>query len=549
VTERAPCRYGMGAIPGSNLCERQLMMLTKRGYPRPAATLAIERLGLPSARRQRRSGVAALSASTIRSLVSQGCRLLQPLLIIVGIASGFCLDAAGAQIGAGAPGNSQVPPEVSPADDAQLVDETGWRYDQLINQDFEKKKIVVFDPEHPEIEVPPNGESMISLWFATAHGTFTMQLLELHDGDRSPVVSWPPGRRGEQTLVGVLAPGRKYVVELHASDGARVHGVIGIKSLFSSCSATIAGLTEYPAKPDAADLNDRYYWPYLLVRPSAPVAGPHRLPGADTLLVVPDNTEVTDDLQVIRAWATCALVNPKDIEAIKIAESLGTPILVPLFPRPNLKKIASNLQLQALTRATLDDIPEKMLSRVDLQLIAMIDDARKRLKADGWPIRRRVLMAGLSAAGQFTNRFAVLHPDRVLAAAVGAPGSWPVAPVAAERGAKLRYPVGIADVKELTGLPVDIAALRRVRFLFFRGHLDDKDTVGQPDNYAARDTALIERLFGNSILRRWCSAKKLYHDAGLHRAQFKLYTGVKHKVTPGIRKDIIALFRTALGAR
>ncbi len=59
---------------------------------------------------------------------------------------------------------------------------------------------------------------------------------------------------------------------------------------------------------------------------------------------------------------------------IEIVKRLGTPILVPLFPPPDLKEIASNLQLQALTRASLEDLPERF-SRVDQQLIAMIDAA------------------------------------------------------------------------------------------------------------------------------------------------------------------------------
>ncbi len=67
-------------------------------------------------------------------------------------------------------------------------------------------------------------------------------------------------------------------------------------------------------------------------------------------------------------------MSPSDIDAIEIVKRLGTPILVPLFPRPDLKEIASNLQLQALTRASLEDLPERF-SRVDQQLIAMIDAA------------------------------------------------------------------------------------------------------------------------------------------------------------------------------
>jgi hypothetical protein len=473
------------------------------------------------------------------------------LLIMAVIGCRLCFEAA-AETGVVAPGDSQV----SSADDRYLAGERDRRLSELPDKDFKVKEPFgpVYGPKEFELNVPWSDdeirdspfEGMISLWFETAQGTFAMELSvrDQEDPDRRLVmVSWQGGRRSEQSLARQLIPGRKYVVKLHPSGGARVYGVIGIKVLYSSCDRKIKGLTEHEADPAR-----HYSWPYLLVTPSSPVAGASRLPGADRLLVVPNNTgSPTDDLQVMRAMARCALAEPRDVDAVEIANTLGTPILMPLFPRPELKEIASNLQLQALTRASLEE-EQPRFAHVDRQLIAMIDAARNELAANGWPVRvrRRVLMAGFSAAGQFTERFAKLHPDRVLAAAVGAPGSWPVAPVAADQGVKLRYPVGIADVEELTGHSVDLVALRRVRSLYFRARRDENDTVGSGDNYTDRDSKLIKRLFGNSPHARWCSAQQLYRTAGLRRTQFKLYEGDKHEVTPDMRKDIIRMFRAAI---
>jgi hypothetical protein len=72
-----------------------------------------------------------------------------------------------------------------------------------------------------------------------------------------------------------------------------------------------------------------------------------------------------------------------------------------------------------LNRRTLAT-PDKRLHRIDLQLLAMIDDARRRLGARDMPVREEVLMTGFSASGAFVNRFVVLHPARVMAAAAGA---------------------------------------------------------------------------------------------------------------------------------
>ena len=203
-----------------------------------------------------------------------------------------------------------------------------------------------------------------------------------------------------------------------------------------------------------------------------------------------------------------------------------------------------------LSRASFEEIaPRSSLDRVDVQLMAMIDAARKELARRNWPpVGEQVLMAGLSAAGSFTNRFTLLHPARVLAAAVGSPGGWPIAPVAADQGKTLRYPVGIADVENLIGLQVDLAALRRVRMLFFLGDHDTNDAVGYVDSYSPRDSELIRCLFGETLLKRWRSAKRLYDRAGVRRAQFKVYPG-GHEVTSEMRKDILDTFRKAIDAR
>jgi NAD(P)-dependent dehydrogenase (short-subunit alcohol dehydrogenase family) len=55
----------------------------------------------------------------------------------------------------------------------------------------------------------------------------------------------------------------------------------------------------------------------------------------------------------------------------------------------------------------------------------------------------------------------------VFAAAVGGPDGWPIAPVRADQGEMLPYPVGIADIEDLSGQPVDLDALQRVRISLF----------------------------------------------------------------------------------
>ena len=236
----------------------------------------------------------------------------------------------------------------------------------------------------------------------------------------------------------------------------------------------------------------------------------------------------------MRADANCELGS-----VLETADALDAAVLIPQFPRP------WRFDLQALTREGLKEELVPRFNRIDRQLIAMIDDASAKLATMDRPVRPRVLMAGFSASGSFTNRFAMLHPDRVLAAAVGLPDGWPIAPVTDDQGEKLRYPVGIADVGKLAGETINPDVLRSVRFFIFIGKDDTNDSVPFADSFAPADAELINRRFGETLQKRWEPA--LYQTAGLN-AQFKEYPDTEHEFTTAMWNDITDLFRKALAA-
>jgi hypothetical protein len=278
-----------------------------------------------------------------------------------------------------------------------------------------------------------------------------------------------------------------------------------------------------------------FHWPYLLFVP-AKVTSTH-------LLVRPNNTGFpTEELELLRASASCELQS-----AAALAQALGAPLLIPLFPRPQAPGAEDNLYLHALTRASLKTaVPA--FSRVDLQLLAMIDDARAVLAKKGLQLEPTVLAWGFSASGSFVDRFAMLHPERVLAAAVGSPGGWPLAPVRSAAGELLPWPVGVNDVQGLTGAPVDLTRVKQVSWYFYLGDHDENDAVVHRDSFSAEDEALITRRFGARPVARWAAAEKLARGAGLD-AKFKLYPGAGHSVTPEMAADVEAFFRSALDKR
>jgi predicted esterase len=267
-----------------------------------------------------------------------------------------------------------------------------------------------------------------------------------------------------------------------------------------------------------------FWWPYHVSVPKQ-VTGTRAVP----LLVTPNNTGSSNDDASYHDRAAARRIRSSQ----SLADALGAVQLMPAFPR-SVK--TWQLYTHALDRDTLRHGigPQR---RLDLQLIAMIADARRRLATDV-RLSPRILMAGFSASGMFANRFTVLHPELVEAAAIGSPGGWPIAPVASWDARPLRYPLGVADVPMLTGHPVNLAALRRVRLFVFLGDRDTNDSLEFTDGYDPPDGELLRALAGATPVARWSTAERMYRAAGLN-ATFRLYAGVAHTVSPAMRADIV----------
>lgn len=307
--------------------------------------------------------------------------------------------------------------------------------------------------------------------------------------------------------------------------------------VLSTCPAgTAEALGAQAAPPDTlpqatgvvADPARGFASPYYLYVPPALRADSARR-RLRTILVMPNNTGTTDDEPAVHERYVR--------EAIGyyrgVARRLGVAVLMPAFPRPRNK---DRIYTHALDRdAMLTREPD--LRRLDLQLIAMIDDARRRLASEGIRTEHRVLMHGHSAAGMFVNRFVLLHPERVKAAIVGAPGGWPIAPVASHAGRQLRYPAGVADLRTVAGRPFDRRRAAAVPLLFFLGADDTNDSVPYGDSYDPEDRAAVTELFGPTPVARWSAAEALYRGA-FPRAVFRIYPRVGHEITELMWDDI-----------
>ncbi len=279
-----------------------------------------------------------------------------------------------------------------------------------------------------------------------------------------------------------------------------------------------------------AEPGQGFCWPYYLYVPPQCAAGGDQI---HPLLVVPNNTGQTDEDPKVHREKT-----GRDLAGWRrLADEMGCVLMSPAFPRP-----AEQWQLytHALDRDTLLK-GSGDLNRLDLQMLATMQNARLRLAAHHIQIRPKAWMMGFSASGMFANRFALLHPESLERVAVGSPGGWPIAPVARSAGQDLPYPVGCSDLVNLTGQPLQTEAARQIRFFFFLGSKDENDSVAYDDGYDPGERALVHRLFGLTPVERWPKVEKLYQLAQMN-AVFRLYPGVGHEMTLEMREDVSKFF-------
>jgi len=225
-----------------------------------------------------------------------------------------------------------------------------------------------------------------------------------------------------------------------------------------------------------------------------------------------------------------------------VARKLNYPLLVPVFPRPLSDW---KIYTHALDR---DAVIQKnsRLERIDLQLIAMIEDARKRLLELGYSIHEQVLMTGFSASGSFVNRFTAIHPGKVMAVAAGGVNGLLILPVDTLQGIPLGFPLGTADFDVLFGYTFDSCQFARTPQFYYMGDHDTNDAVPYDDGYDLSERQVVFELLGEEMQpARWNNCIAIYREKNI-KAQLKTYQGSGHEITNEIREDVLNFFREQL---
>ncbi len=284
-----------------------------------------------------------------------------------------------------------------------------------------------------------------------------------------------------------------------------------------------------------ADADEGFNFPYYLFIPNfVSTEDPVHL------LVETNNTGTPRDDFEIHLLAAKTLAGRSYLNSL--ARRLGTPLLVPIFPRPGSLSALEEIDPQSLERDILL-VNDGELARIDLQLVAMIEHARRKLQQDGVITHDTILMNGFSASGVFTNRFAALHPAKVRAVAAGGVCGLPILPVAVWNGYDLPYPIGISDIDEITGVPFDIDAYRQVQQYIYMGAQDRTDALLFPDAWTQSEAQLIRDAIGERMLPdRWETSQSVYRAAEVPAA-FATYSGAGHSITNPILDDVVEFLR------
>ncbi|AHG66134.1 hypothetical protein [Advenella mimigardefordensis] len=155
--------------------------------------------------------------------------------------------------------------------------------------------------------------------------------------------------------------------------------------------------------------------------------------------------------------------------------------------------------------------------RYDLVLLSLVEQINQRY---GFKFKDFGLF-GFSGGGHFTHRFTILHPSRVWAASVGAPGS--VTLLNPEQD----WWVGTRNVAELFNIEIDVDSLARVPVQMIVGDADIEtwEITHKPGGRHWMDGANDA---GQTRPERLDTLRRSFEAAGVN-VQFDVVPGVSHR--------------------
>ncbi|HEX2889824.1 alpha/beta hydrolase [Vineibacter terrae] len=206
-----------------------------------------------------------------------------------------------------------------------------------------------------------------------------------------------------------------------------------------------------------------------------------------------------------------------------LAERERCIVLAPLFP----VGLIEPEELSNYKRLKFHDM------RFDLLLLAMVDEVGRKYGIDV----SRFLLFGFSGGGQFVHRVFLLHPHRLAAVSIGAPGNVTLLDDTRD------WWVGTRNLQAELGADVDLAAMRHVPVHMVVGAEDTEtwEITLKPHHSAWMEGANDA---GRTRIDRLATLKANYEQHGI---------AVRHDIVPGIGHEgwktlepVIAFFTAVL---
>jgi hypothetical protein len=251
------------------------------------------------------------------------------------------------------------------------------------------------------------------------------------------------------------------------------------------------------------------------------------------LLVETNNTGVNDTL--LHHDREAYLQTTRNSLGSSICSKLKIPFLVPVFPRPAKDW---KIYTHAFDRDAAN-INSGDMKRLDLQLIAMIENAKEVLKKHSITVKQKILMNGFSASGTFANRFTSIHPQLVAGTACGGINAIPILPVSKLQKTELKYPIGTSDFDLLFGVMFELDKFQKVPQFIYMGQNDNNDAVLFDDGYSESERKIIFNLLGKVMIPdRFNKCESVYIQNKVN-STFKVYQGIGHETDKQVFDDVI----------
>ena len=236
-----------------------------------------------------------------------------------------------------------------------------------------------------------------------------------------------------------------------------------------------------------------------------------------------------------------------------ISKKLNYPMLMPVFPFAT-KEIEKDLSLSNSQKwkyyfPQLDSdvlkIDNDKYRRIDLQLIAMIDDAREKLlKENNQNINEKVIMVGFSSSSLFSARFTFLHPERVSVAIGGGIGGLLPVPADKINGIDAIYPIGTYDFEKITGKKFDLEEFKKTPQFYYQGTKDKSNPFRRgAEDLTDEEYEIVKKLFVDGLpfedkpvslkvnTAMWNNSQK-YINQIVDNVKFESPKNLNHEITP-----------------